>query len=77
MAGDLAISAEILELVVDYITRKNQDGAHSEREVKVRIMFISSYLSVARVFSYVCHVMSYGSSYIQYYVFISLRSRKQ
>ena len=36
MAGDLAVSTEILELLVDYITRKKQDSAHSEMEVEVR-----------------------------------------
>lgn len=36
MAGDLVVSTEILELVVDYVTRKNQDSAHSETEIKVK-----------------------------------------
>lgn len=40
MAGDVAISAEILEFIVDYITKENQDEAHSSTEVKVREMFV-------------------------------------
>lgn len=40
MAGDVVISAEILELIVDYMTKENQDGAHSSTEVKVRAMFV-------------------------------------
>lgn len=40
MAGDVVISADILELVVDYMTKENQDGAHSSIEVKVRAMFV-------------------------------------
>ena len=36
MAGDLAVSTEILELLVDYITRKKQESAHSKKEVEVR-----------------------------------------
>lgn len=35
MAGDVAISAEILEFIVDYITKENEDDAHSLSEVKV------------------------------------------
>lgn len=34
MAGDLAVSTEILELLVDYITRTKQDSAHNEMEVE-------------------------------------------
>ncbi|KAL9989659.1 hypothetical protein ACROYT_G004227 [Oculina patagonica] len=34
MAGDLVISAEVLQLAVDYLTRENQDVAHSSTEVK-------------------------------------------
>ena len=40
MAGDVAISAEILEFIVDYITKENQDEAHSSTEVKVRGMLV-------------------------------------
>ena len=40
MAGDVAISSEILEFIVDYITKENQDEAHSSTEVKVREMFV-------------------------------------
>lgn len=40
MAGDVAISAEILEFIVDYITKENQDDAHSSTEVKVTCMFV-------------------------------------
>ena len=40
MAGDVAISSEILEIIVDYITQENQDEAHSSTEVKVREMFV-------------------------------------
>lgn len=36
MAGDLAVSTEILELLVDYITRTKQDSAHNEMEVEVK-----------------------------------------
>lgn len=35
MAGDVTISAEILEFIVDYITKENEDDAHSLSEVKV------------------------------------------
>jgi len=35
MAGDVAISADILEFIVDYIAKENQDGARSSNEVKV------------------------------------------
>lgn len=35
MAGDVAISAEILEFIVDYITKENEDDAHNLSEVKV------------------------------------------
>ena len=35
MAGDVAISADILEFIVDYIAKENQDDAHSSTEVKV------------------------------------------
>ena len=42
MAGDLTISTEILELVTDFIARKNEDKvqgkAHSWEEVKVRLV---------------------------------------
>jgi uncharacterized alkaline shock family protein YloU len=40
MAGDVAISAEILELIVGYIAKENQGDAHSSSEVKVRDMFV-------------------------------------
>ncbi|XP_015776849.1 PREDICTED: uncharacterized protein LOC107354869 isoform X2 [Acropora digitifera] len=35
MAGDLATSTEILELVVEYLKAKKEDRAHNESEVKV------------------------------------------
>lgn len=42
MAGDLTISTEILELVTDFIARKNESKAkgeaHSWEEVKVRLV---------------------------------------
>ena len=39
MAGDLAISTEILELVAGFIAaRKNEDKAHSLDEVEVRLV---------------------------------------
>ena len=40
MAGDVAISAEILEFIVNHITKENQDDAHSSSEVKVRDTFV-------------------------------------
>ena len=40
MAGDVAISAEILQFIIDYITKENQDDAHSSTEVKVRDMCV-------------------------------------
>lgn len=44
MAGDVAISAEILEFIVDYITKENQDEAHSSTEVKQVIKVANSVL---------------------------------
>ncbi|XP_020632814.1 brain-specific angiogenesis inhibitor 1-like isoform X2 [Orbicella faveolata] len=44
MAGDVAISAEILEFIVDYITKENQDDAHSSTEVKHVINVANSVL---------------------------------
>lgn len=39
MAGDVVISAKILENVVDYLTKENQDAAQSSTEIKVRAMY--------------------------------------
>ena len=46
MAGDVAISAEILEFIVDYITKENQDEAHSSTEVKVRELLVCYFKNV-------------------------------
>lgn len=44
MAGDVDLSAEILEVVVKYLTKENKDGAYSEAEVKVGACCLLIYL---------------------------------
>ena len=61
MAGDVVTSAEILEIVVDYIKRENQDGANSETEVKVRTMFVCCAISKGELLLITLVYLSYSS----------------